>query len=76
MRNAGATLPPQEQEKIFRKFYQADASHSSEGNGIGLAIVKRVTELHRGTVTVRSGNDETTFTVTLPEHCEEGGKRI
>ena len=76
VRNAGATLPPQEQEKIFRKFYQADASHSSEGNGIGLAIVKRVTELHRGTVTVRSGNDETTFTVTLPEHCEEGGKRI
>ena len=76
VRNAGAAIPQPEQEKIFRKFYQADESHSSEGNGIGLAIVKRVTELHRGTVAVRSGNDETTFTVTLPEHCEEGGKRI
>ena len=76
VRNAGAAIPQPEQEKIFRKFYQADESHSSEGNGIGLAIVKRVTELHRGTVVVRSGNDETTFTVTLPEHCEEGGKRI
>ena len=69
-------IPQPEQEKIFRKFYQADESHSSEGNGIGLAIVKRVTELHCGTIAVRSGNDETTFTVTLPEHCEEGGKRI
>ena len=76
VRNAGAAIPQPEQEKIFRKFYQVDESHSSEGNGIGLAIVKRVTELHRGTVAVRSGNDETTFTVTLPEHCEEGGKRI
>lgn len=75
VRNAGETIPPEEQEKIFRKFYQADTSHSSEGNGIGLAIVKRVVELHQGTVEVRSENGGTTFTVTLSENGEEGGKR-
>ena len=76
VRNAGETIPPEEQEKIFRKFYQADTSHSSEGNGIGLAIVKRVVELHQGTVEVRSENGGTTFTVTLSENGKEGGKRI
>ena len=53
--------------KIFNKFYQADESHSSEGNGIGLAIVKRVTELHNGKVYVESTDNLTTFTVKLPK---------
>lgn len=75
VRNAGTTIPRQEQEKIFRKFYQADTSHSSEGNGIGLAIVKRVVELHQGAVEVHSENGGTTFTVTLSTGSEEGGKR-
>ena len=43
--NTGSYIPPEQQEAIFRKFYQADRSHNSEGNGIGLAVVKRVVEL-------------------------------
>lgn len=73
--NAGSTITPEEQEKVFHKFYQADASHSSEGNGIGLAIVKRVVELHQGTVSVHSENGETIFTVVLPAEQKKGGKR-
>lgn len=73
--NAGSTITPEEQEKVFHKFYQADASHSSEGNGIGLAIVKRVVELHQGTVSVHSENGETIFTVALPAEQKKGGKR-
>ena len=65
--NTGSEIPPEKQEKIFRKFYQADESHASEGNGIGLAIVKRIVELHRGRVTVSSGDGKTAFTVTLPK---------
>jgi signal transduction histidine kinase len=65
--NGGREIPPEQQDKIFRKFYQADESHASEGNGIGLAIVRRVVELHEGTVAVESGGGKTTFTVTLPE---------
>lgn len=65
--NSGLEIEKENQEKIFNKFYQADESHSSEGNGIGLAIVKRVVDLHQGTVTVSSGNGLTKFTVTLPK---------
>ncbi|MBQ8357784.1 MAG: HAMP domain-containing histidine kinase [Clostridia bacterium] len=65
--NTGSEIPVEKQSKIFNKFYQADESHSSEGNGIGLAIVKRITELHRGQVSVNSGNGMTTFTVELPQ---------
>ena len=38
--NTGATIPKEKQKYIFNKFYQADESHSTKGNGIGLAIVK------------------------------------
>ena len=64
--NTGNTIPPNKLSKIWNKFYQADESHGSAGNGIGLAIVKKVTELHGGKVDVISENDLTTFTVILP----------
>lgn len=64
--NSGPEIPEFARQRIFQKFYQADESHSGEGNGIGLAIVKRVVELHRGTVMVTSENGQNTFTVTLP----------
>ena len=69
--NTGSEIAPEHQKKIFNKFYQADESHASEGNGIGLAIVKRITELHEGTVSVSSGNGTTTFTVVLPRTQNE-----
>ena len=64
--NTGSTIPPEKLGKIWNKFYQADESHASAGNGIGLAIVKKVTELHGGKVGVTSENELTSFTVTLP----------
>lgn len=63
--NSGSEIPPESIAYIFNKFYQADESHSSEGNGIGLAIVKRVCELHGGAVSAESGDGKTTFTVIL-----------
>lgn len=65
--DTGTEIPPEAREYIFRKFYQADESHSSEGNGIGLAIVKAIVELHDGDITVSSGNRKTVFTVSLPK---------
>ena len=64
--NTGKDIDPEKLDKIFNKFYQADESHASEGNGIGLAIVKRVVDLHGGKVTVKSQNGMTSFTVELP----------
>ena len=65
--NTGPTIPPEKIEKIFNKFYQSDESHATEGNGIGLAIVRRVVELHRGRTTVTSADGMTTFAVDLPK---------
>ena len=65
--NYAHPIPPESLAHIFNKFYQADESHSSEGNGIGLAIVKKVCALHSGDVSVTSDADETTFTVVLPK---------
>jgi len=65
--NYGVEISPEVKSKIFNKFYQSDVSHSTEGNGIGLAIVKKIIELHKGTVSVTSENQSVTFTVTIPK---------
>ena len=65
--NNGRQIPKNAHEKIFNKFYQADESHAADGNGIGLAIVKRITELHGGKVSAESNENLTTFTVMLPK---------
>lgn len=67
--NESEILTPEQQKKIFNKFYQADESRSTEGTGIGLAIVQRIVNLHQGTVRVQSAHNLTTFTVTLPTVC-------
>ena len=54
---------------IFDKFYQGDRSHSGEGNGLGLAIAKRIAELHGGKISAESApGTGSTFTVLLPKH--------
>ena len=68
--NSGA-IPEEDLKRIFQKFYQADRSHFSAGNGVGLAIVKKIVELHRGTVEAENKGGAVIFTVTLPQE-EEG----
>lgn len=63
----GIGISNQTKASIFNKFYQGDTSRKSEGNGLGLALVKRIVELHTGEIAVYSEEDEgTTFIVTLP----------
>lgn len=64
--NTGSPIPDEAKEAIFRKFYQLDESHSSEGNGLGLALVKEIVKLHKGEVTVFCSEGKTVFTVSLP----------
>ncbi|MDE7463996.1 MAG: ATP-binding protein, partial [Clostridiales bacterium] len=64
--NEGPEIPEADRERIFNKFYQTDKTHSQYGNGIGLSIVKRIVELHDGTVSAGRENDKTVFTVSIP----------
>jgi len=63
--NTGSTIPPEIRDRIFQKFYQGDRSHSSQGYGIGLAIVSQVLRLHNGTIDLTSEDGHTCFTVNL-----------
>ncbi|MBR6514502.1 MAG: HAMP domain-containing histidine kinase [Clostridia bacterium] len=65
--NTGSTIPESKQTRIFDKFYQGDESHSSTGNGIGLALAKRIVELHGGEISLKSEDNTVTFTVLLPK---------
>ena len=65
--DSGVGMSREVQAHIFEKFYQGDPSHSQAGNGLGLTLVKRIVELHRGSVQVSSRESEgSVFVVTLP----------
>lgn len=64
----GCGMEPDVQERIFEKFYQGDTSHKSEGNGLGLALVRQIVELSQGVVEVESQPGKgSTFRVILPK---------
>ena len=63
----GCGMAPEVRARVFERFYQGDSSRSNEGNGLGLALVKRVVELSGGSVTVESSpGSGSTFRVRLP----------
>ena len=62
----GIGIPPEEQQRIFERFYRVDKSHSKEvgGTGLGLSIVKHAAALHNARISVVSAPDRGT-TITL-----------
>jgi two-component system, OmpR family, phosphate regulon sensor histidine kinase PhoR len=67
--DSGIGISKEDQARIFERFYKADKSRTrtKEGSGLGLSIVKKIIELHKGTIEVQSEvNRGTTFIVSLP----------
>lgn len=62
----GLPIPEADIDRIFNKFYQGDNSHDSEGNGLGLALVRKIVAAAHGTINVTSSEDAgTEFVVAL-----------
>jgi signal transduction histidine kinase len=69
VQDTGIGIPPEEQQKVFERFYQIDSSMTRQygGVGIGLAVVKQVVEAHGSTIRLESEPGKgSTFRFTLP----------
>jgi signal transduction histidine kinase len=68
--DTGAGIRPEDLPKLFQEFTQLEttAAQAHEGTGLGLALTRRLVELHGGTVTAASPGEGqgSTFTVRLP----------
>lgn len=67
--DTGVGIPPEEQGRVFQRFYRAEDTrlHGPEGSGLGLCIARSIAEAHGGRILVDSAPDRgSTFTVHLP----------
>ena len=67
VKDSGCGISEADRKRIFDKFYQSDTSHKDEGNGLGLALVKRIVAIHQGHIEVENcAEGGCKFTVVLP----------
>lgn len=67
--DGGAGIAPQEQGRIFEDLYRGENAHETEGSGLGLALARRIVQLHGGEISLRSDPAQgrgTVFIIRLP----------
>ncbi|MEM9471657.1 MAG: HAMP domain-containing sensor histidine kinase [Pseudomonadota bacterium] len=62
----GPGIAPEERDKVFRRLYRLERSRTTPGNGLGLSLVKAVTELHGGTITLSDNEPGLKVSIRLP----------
>jgi signal transduction histidine kinase/ligand-binding sensor domain-containing protein/DNA-binding response OmpR family regulator len=72
VRDFGIGIASVDLERVFERFYQVNSKDGNLGSGVGLALTKRLIELHHGTISVDSEpNNGTAFVVTIPLDREQ-----
>jgi len=67
VKDSGCGIAPEHLPRVFDRFYRADSARSSQGSGLGLALVKSIMDLHGGAAVVESEvGHGTTMTLTFP----------
>lgn len=72
--DTGIGMTDEDRKRIFERFYKGDKQRTRtiEGSGLGLSIVQKIVDLHRGSITVESRlNEGSTFEVRLPRNAEQ-----
>lgn len=65
----GPGIPASEREQVFQRLYRLEASRTSKGAGLGLSLVKAVSDLHCGKVLLSDNNPGLSVKVTFDENC-------
>ncbi|MNN58479.1 Signal-transduction histidine kinase senX3 [compost metagenome] len=69
VKDRGRGIAPEDHKLIFERFYRVDGGRNGEGLGIGLSIVKEITDLHQGQIQlISTPHVETLFLVRLPKN--------
>lgn len=64
--DSGRGIPEADREAIFRRFFRGEKSRNSSGNGLGLALVKAIANMHEGSVSVWDNKPGSVFEVLFP----------
>ena len=77
--DTGIGIPEEDQKRVFQEFYQVDGSYSREyhGTGLGLALVRRMMQMHRGTIALESEEGKgSRFTCRYPDCLIDGEETV